>query len=97
MAFVSWGAEVFKAELLRDGYDDVQVREMAANTFNDRHSHDFGVRALMLDGELKLSLIGQEFTYRPGEIFVMEAGCPHIEQFGATGARYLPGRRHSPI
>jgi hypothetical protein len=58
LAFDSWGAEVFKAELLRDGYDDVQVREMAANTFNDPHSNDFGVRARMLDGELKLSWSG---------------------------------------
>ena len=89
--------EVFKTELLRDGYDDVQVREMAANTFNDRHSHDFDVRALMLDGELKLSWNGREHTFRRGEIFVMEAGCPHIEQFGPEGARYLAGRRHAAV
>ncbi|HZP89229.1 MAG TPA: cupin [Burkholderiales bacterium] len=89
--------EDFKAELLRDGYEDVQMREIPANTFNDRHAHDFDVRALMLDGELTLAWDGQERTFRRGEVFVMEAGCPHVEQFGAAGARYLVGRRHAAV
>lgn len=89
--------ETFKSALIKDGYADVELRTMAANTFNDRHSHDFDVRALMLDGELKLSWEGREHTFRPGEVFTMEAGCPHVELFGPQGARYIVGRRHAAV
>lgn len=90
-------AETFRAQLLHDGYDDIALRDVTANTFNERHSHEFDVRALMLDGELTLVWDGNERTYRPGEIFVMEAGCQHVERFGPDGARYLVGRRHAAV
>ena len=89
--------ESFKSALLQGGYDDIEIRSMAANLFNEQHTHDFDVRALMLEGELKLSWSGKNHTYRSGEIFVMEAGCPHIEQCGPVGARYLVGRRHPAV
>lgn len=89
--------EAFKTALIQDGYSDVELRTMPANTFNDRHSHDFDVRALMLEGQLKLSWDGREHTFQPGEIFTMEAGCQHVEQFGPTQTRYLVGRRHAAV
>lgn len=89
--------ETFRTQLLHDGYDDIALREVAANTFNARHSHDFDVRALMLDGELTLAWNDDERTFRSGEVFVMDAGCPHIERFGPDGARYLVGRRHAAV
>lgn len=89
--------EAFKAALIAQGYDDVEMRVMPAGTFNDRHSHDFDVRALMLEGELQLTWDGREHTFRPGEVFTMTAGCPHVEKFGPTETRYLVGRRHAAI
>ena len=89
--------ETFKSALLQDGYNDIEMRNVAANLFNDQHTHDFDVRALMLEGELKLSWSSMDHTYRPGEIFTMEAGCPHIEQVGPIGARYLVGRKHPAV
>lgn len=89
--------ESFKSELLAQGYDDIELRVMPAGTFNDRHTHDFDVRALMLEGELTLTWEGREHTFRPGEIFTMAAGCPHVERFGASDTRYLVGRKHAAI
>jgi hypothetical protein len=32
-------------------------------------------------------------TYRAGDEFCMKAGCPHVEDVGAAGVKYLVGRR----
>ena len=86
----------FKAALLQEGFDDIEVRTIAANVHNKGHVHAFDVRALMLAGELTLSARGKQTTYRAGEIFTLAANCEHVEQFGAQGATYLVGRRHVP-
>ena len=83
----------FEASLRADGYSEVLTREMAAGTQVDTHHHPFDVRALMLSGELALSCEGQTRTYRVGDVFTMAAGVLHAEQFGATPASYLVGRR----
>ena len=49
----------FKAALLQEGFDDIEVRTIAANVHNRTHSHAFDVRALMIAGELTLSAQGK--------------------------------------
>jgi uncharacterized cupin superfamily protein len=85
----------FKAALLKEGFNDIDVRTIAANVHNKAHAHEFDVRALMLAGELTLSAQGKPTTYRTGEIFTLTAGCEHVEQFGPQGATYLVGRKHA--
>ena len=85
----------FRAALASEGFDDIEVRTIAANVHNKTHSHAFDVRALMIAGELTLSAQGKPATYRAGEIFTLTAGCEHVEQFGPQGATYLVGRRHA--
>lgn len=85
----------FRAALLKEGFDDIDVRTIAANVHNTGHSHAFDVRALMIAGELTLSAQGKQTTYRAGEIFTLAANCEHVEQFGPQGATYLVGRRHA--
>ncbi len=85
----------FKAALLKDGFDDIDVRTVEAHVHNKGHAHAFDVRALMLSGELTLSAQGKQTTYRTGEIFTLPANCEHVEQFGPQGAKYLVGRRHA--
>ena len=84
----------FSAQLVREGFDEIDTRSMAPNLYNPPHSHPFEVRALMLAGELTLGWDDQQRTFGPGEIFVMAAGCEHTEWFGSEGATYLVGRRH---
>ncbi len=84
--------EQLTQELQRDGYE-VSTRSMEANRHNGTHSHPFEVRAVMLSGELTLRYDGITQLCRSGDVFTMQAGCEHEEQFGSEGATYLVGRR----
>ncbi|MBM3643500.1 MAG: cupin domain-containing protein [Alphaproteobacteria bacterium] len=83
----------FERELRDAGYGDVLENRSAPNRHNDEHSHPFDVRAMVLEGELTLAWDGQSRTYRPGDVFTMARGCPHIEDFGPQGALTLVGRK----
>jgi quercetin dioxygenase-like cupin family protein len=85
--------ETFEAKLRAEGYPQTQVNELAPHTRNAEHSHAFDVLALVLEGEITLTVGGAARTYRPGEEFSMPAGCRHVEDIGPQGVRYLVGRR----
>ena len=84
----------FEAQLRRDGFDEIVTAELKPNETRDTHAHDYEVCALVLEGGITLTCDGEARAYKAGEIFTMAAGRPHIEQVGATGIRYLAGRRH---
>ena len=52
------------------------------------------VRALVLNGEITLTVEGVEYAYREGDLFVLPAGHRHAETVGPAGVDYLVGRRH---
>jgi len=82
----------FETQAKADGYEIVD-REMAAGHVNPEHSHEFDARLLMLEGEMTVTYKDGPVTYRAGETCALEAGTPHAEQCGASGARYLAARR----
>ncbi len=84
----------FETELHAQGYHEVIDRRMDENATNSEHSHDFDARLLILEGEMTITSEGKEHTYRAGDTFAMSARCPHTEQSGPKGARYLAGRRY---
>ncbi len=53
-------AEIFKRELGELGFTEVLTRVWPANQFVDTHTHDFEVRALVLEGEFVLGCDGKE-------------------------------------
>lgn len=83
----------FETALRSAGYAEVEIKQLAAGTHNAKHEHPFDMRALVLDGEITLTVDGEARAYRSGEVFTMDAGCGHIEDVGAQGVRYLVGRR----
>lgn len=83
----------FKARLRAEGYE-MRTNEMPPHCHNTEHSHPFDVLALVLEGDITLSVEGSARTYRAGEEFSMKAGCKHIEDVGSAGVKYLVGRRH---
>lgn len=83
----------FEAALLRDGYT-ADVRETAPRHTTEQHSHPFDVRAMVLEGEITLTTAEGSQTYRPGDVFTMEAGRAHAEAIGPQGVRNLAGRLH---
>ena len=83
----------FEARLRDQGYENIGQREMAANTVNPDHSHDFDAQVLVLDGEITITRGGKAQTFRAGDSCEVPAGTVHAEQIGPQGVRYLAGRR----
>ena len=83
----------FEARLRAEGFPEIRVNEMQAGCHNPEHSHPFHVLALVLEGDITLTVRGEARTYRAGDEFSMKAGCAHVEDIGAQGVKYLVGRR----
>ena len=83
----------FKQRLHREGFIECGVKALEPGTTVAEHEHPFDVCALVLDGEIALSVAGIETSYRTGDVFTMPADCAHAERTGAAGVRYLAGRR----
>ena len=85
--------DAFEARLRAEGYPEIRTNELPANRHNPEHAHPFDVLAMVLEGEITLTVNGAARTYRPGSEFSMQAGCRHIEDIGPAGVKYLVGRR----
>ena len=83
----------FETALRSEGFDNIETKQLPPAGRNTEHAHPFEVRALVLDGQIALTVSGKERTYRKGEIFTMAAGCEHTEEVGADGVKYIVGRR----
>ena len=84
--------EQFELALRCDGFE-VGRQTMAPGTVVGEHAHPFDVRALVLNGEILLTVEGVQYAYREGDIFVLPAGHRHAEAVGPAGVDYLVGRR----
>lgn len=82
----------FEAELERDGFGEAVEVQYAEAQQRPPHSHTFDVRAMVLDGQITLTVDGVATTYRAGDRFSMAAGCMHAEDI-AAGMRSVVGRR----
>jgi quercetin dioxygenase-like cupin family protein len=86
--------ESFKDALLRAGYEEITINTTPGERHNPEHSHPYDVRVMVLSGSLTLTWRGQIKTFRSGDTFTMERGCPHAESYGLEGAVTLSGRMH---
>jgi quercetin dioxygenase-like cupin family protein len=84
----------FTTACQRDGYLEVETRQVLPNVSRPPHAHPFDARGLILAGALTLTWEGQTHTFRVGETFDMPASCMHSEQWGPEGTTFLLGRRH---
>lgn len=74
-----------------DGSQLAVVTRPASSTV-ETHTHTFDAKALVLRGELAISSADEERLYRAGDVFVLAAGHPHAERYGADGVTYLVAR-----
>ncbi len=86
-------ASAFELRLRTEGYPEIRSNEMPPNRHNPEHTHPFDVLALVLEGDITLTVEGEARIYRAGDEFSMKAGCPHAEDVGPGGVKYLAGRR----
>lgn len=87
----------FEDDCLARGFDEVLERPWAANTQVASHSHPFDVSALMVQGELWLTVSGQTRHLQAGDSFELARNVAHEERYGADGALFWAARRHAAV
>ena len=86
--------ETFAAEHRAAGFDEVLERQWKPNTVIDTHTHPFSVKALVVQGEMWLTVGERTQHLRAGDRFELDLGVPHAERYGAEGATYWVARRN---
>ena len=84
----------FKATSLAAGFDEVLVREWAPSQQVASHSHAFEVSALVVRGDLVLTVGGQEHHLKAGDPFTLARDTLHTEQYGIDGATFWVARKN---
>lgn len=93
MPAVPLSFEQFQAQSLAGGFDEVLLREWAPGQVVPEHRHDYGVSAIVVQGEMWLTCEGQERRLVPGDTFTLYRNEPHAERYGAQDATYWVARR----
>jgi quercetin dioxygenase-like cupin family protein len=83
----------FEAQLKADGYQEIELQELAPRAGKGRHRHHFAIRGLVLSGTFFVTQTGDPVAYGPGQIFAVDLGELHDEWIGSDGARVLVGRK----
>lgn len=86
--------ETFRNEALAAGFDEVIERAWKPQTVLDTHTHPFSVRALVVAGEMWLTVGDDVQHLLPGDTFALEREVPHGERYGEEGATYWVARRN---
>jgi quercetin dioxygenase-like cupin family protein len=86
--------EAFEAQARAQGFDEVVERQWAPSLVLDAHKHPFAVRALVVQGEMWLTVGDDVRHLRPGDEFALDREVPHAERYGAEGATYWAARRN---
>jgi len=87
--------DAFKTQALAEGFDEVLQRDWAPNTVLDTHTHPFSVKAVVVAGELWLTVGADTRHLRAGERFELDREVPHAERYGTEGASYWVARRNA--
>jgi hypothetical protein len=93
---MSMNIEAFKEKLKSEGYDVLVERDWAPLTIVEPHTHPFAAKALVVRGELWLTIGEQTRHLAPGDTFELSSGQVHAERYGTEGATYWVGRRPDP-
>ena len=85
--------ETFAASMKKQGFDQVAKRVWDPLTTVEEHTHPFHAKALVVQGEMWLTVNGRTEHLFPGSTFELAANQPHSERYGPEGATYWVGRR----
>jgi len=86
--------EEFTAQALAESFDDVLERQWAPLTILDTHTHPYAVKAIVVQGEMWLSVDGSARHLQPGDLFSLDRDVPHAERYGHEGATYWVARKN---
>lgn len=83
----------FEADALAQGFDEVIERNWEPGQVLDTHSHPFVAKALVVRGQMWLTVGEQTRELHPGDRFNLERDEPHAERYGSEGATYWVARQ----
>jgi hypothetical protein len=84
----------FETTALGQGFDEVLERLWKPDTVLASHTHPFAVSALVVEGELWLTVDDATRHLKAGDRFELDADVPHAERYGPEGACFWVARRH---
>ena len=84
----------FEAAAKARGFDEVLVRRWDPDVVLDTHRHAFAVEALVVEGEMWLTVGADTRHLQPGDRFALDRDVAHAERYGAGGATYWVARRN---
>jgi len=85
--------EEFKAKKIKEGFDEVLVREWAPSLVNEPHTHPFDVEALVVEGEFWLTCDGKTTHLTAGDTFTLGRNKLHTEKYGPKGSVFWAARK----
>jgi quercetin dioxygenase-like cupin family protein len=83
----------FESRLKGQGFEEVLEKQYPPLMRIDNHVHAFAPKALVVAGEMWLTVDGHTEHLLPGGTFELEADVPHAERYGPDGATYWVGRK----
>ena len=86
--------ETYQTDLLAQGYDEVIRREWAPLQLVAEHTHPFAAKAVVVQGEMWLTVGATVRHIGIGGGFELEANVAHAERYGTEGATYWVARRN---
>lgn len=75
------------------GYTEVLTRTWEPGQVLEQHTHPFDARALVVEGEMWLTVDGVTQHLKAGDRFEVPQGKAHAERYGDAGATYWVARR----
>ena len=87
---------VFETELTVAGYTHIETKVIEPRPANSAHTHDYGIKGIVLDGIFIVAQGDRSTTYLPGDVFAVAQGQSHTEEIGSQGASVLLGRKYQP-
>ena len=85
--------ESFAAAARAEGFDEVLERNWEPHTVIASHTHSFAVKAVLVAGEMWLTVGERVQHLLPGDRFELAKDVPHDERYGEEGAVYWVARR----
>ena len=85
--------EEFSATQRVKGFDEIVERKWAPKVVLDSHTHPFAVEALVVQGEMWLTVGDDVRHLREGDDFALARDVMHAERYGPEGATYWVARR----
>lgn len=83
----------FEAGAKAQGFDEVLERKWAPDTVLETHVHPFDANALVVAGEMWLTVGADTRHLLAGDTFELARNIPHAERYGREGATYWVARR----